>query len=93
MPASRRRLTTTFGWVAGSALGLLVNFGLLLAIGDAYPTTWTTFAFFLVGAFSGMAVADRLGARGFKPLGIAAGVLLALFLAVIVAVLTAPFAP
>ena len=87
---TKQRLATAFGWVAGGALGLLINYGLLLAIGDAYPTTWTTFLLFLLGAFAGMAVSDRLGPRGFKPLGIAAGVLLALFVGVVLAVLMSP---
>lgn len=86
----RQRLATAFGWVAGGAVGLLVNYGLLHAFGEGYPVTWTTFALFLLGAFGGMAVADRLGPRGFKPLGIAAGVVLALFVGVVLAVLIAP---
>lgn len=85
-----RRLTTVFGWVAGGSLGLLLNYALYYAIGEGYPTVPTTFALFLVGAFGGMALADRLGARGFRPLGIAAGVLLALFLALVVAVMMSP---
>ncbi len=86
----RRRLTTVFGWIAGGSLGLLANYGLYAAVGDAYPTVPTTFALFLIGAFGGMHVADRLGDRGFKPLGIAAGILLALFLALVLAVLMSP---
>lgn len=87
---TKRRLATAFGWVAGGAVGLLLNYGLLLAVGDAYPTTWTTFVLFLLGAFAGMALADRLGPRAFKPLGVAAGVLLALFVGVVLAVLMSP---
>lgn len=87
---TKRRWTTIFGWVAGGAVGLLVNYALLLGVGEAYPTTWTTFVLFLLGAFGGMAVADTLGPRGFKPLGIAAGILLALFVAAVLAMLVAP---
>lgn len=75
----KRRFTTIFGWVAGGSLGLLVNYGLFLAFGEQYPTTPTTFVTFLAGAFAGMHLADRLGPRGFRPLGIAAGVLLVAF--------------
>jgi hypothetical protein len=85
-----RRMTTVFGWIAGGSLGLLANYPLYLAFGESYPKGPTTFVAFLLGAFGGMAVADRLGARGFKPLGIAAGVLLALFMALVVAVLMSP---
>jgi hypothetical protein len=86
----RRRLTTVFGWLAGGSLGLLANYAAFLAVGEGYPTVPTTFVLFLLGAFGGMAVADRLGVRGFRPLGIAAGVLLAIFMALVVAVLMSP---
>lgn len=75
---ARQRLATVFGWIAGASLAMLVNYGLFLEIGESYPTVPTTFAAVVIGAFAGMAVADRLGARGLKPLGIAAGVLLGL---------------
>lgn len=81
----KRRMTTVFGWVAGGSLGLLVNYALFLAVGEGYPTTPTTFVTFLAGAFGGMHLADRLGARGFRPLGIAAGVLLVAFGWIVVA--------
>ncbi|AKF05407.1 hypothetical protein [Sandaracinus amylolyticus] len=86
----RKRLTTVFGWIAGGALGLLLNYVGFLVVGEGYPTVPTTFVAFLLGAFGGMALADKLGVRGFRPLGIAAGVLLALFLALVVAVLMSP---
>ncbi|MBX7191508.1 MAG: hypothetical protein K1X94_05600 [Sandaracinaceae bacterium] len=81
----KRRMTTIFGWVAGGSLGLLVNYALFLAIGESYPTTPTTFVTFLAGAFGGMHLADRLGVRGFRPLGIAAGVLLVAFAWIVIA--------
>ena len=81
----QRRMTTVFGWVAGGSLGLLVNYGLFLFFGEGYPTTPTTFVTFLAGAFAGMHLADRLGVRGFRPLGIAAGVLLVAFAWIVVA--------
>jgi hypothetical protein len=81
----RSRLATVFGWLAGGTLGLLANYGLFVAIGEGYPTTYTTFGLFLMGAFGGMALADRLGAKGFKVLAVAAGVLLALLATVVVA--------
>lgn len=89
-PDTRQRLATVFGWLAGGALGLLVNYALFMVVGESYPTTWTTFALFLVGAFGGMWVADRLGPKGFKPLGIAAGVLFALFAAVVAMTMLTP---
>lgn len=82
---ARERLTTAFGWLAGGALGLVVNYAIFLAVGEGYPTTYTTFGLFLAGAFGGMSLADHLGARGFKVLGIAAGVLLAIFVTLVLA--------
>lgn len=90
-PASfRRRMTTAFGWVAGVALGVLVNYGIFSVVGEDYPQVPTTFVAVVAGAFGGMAVADRLGERGFRPLGVAAGVLLALFAWLVVAVMLSP---
>lgn len=87
---TRQRWATAFGWIAGGSLGLMLNYGLARAFGEGYPVTLTTFVAFLAGAFGGMAVADRLGARAFKPLGIAAGVLLAVFLGLVLVSFMAP---
>ena len=93
-PSSRARLTTALGWVAGGAAGMLVNYLLFLAFADetgaGYPVVPTTFVLFVVGAFGGMTVADRGGEKMFRPLGIAAGVLLSLFLALVAAVMMSP---
>jgi hypothetical protein len=86
----RKRLATVFGWIAGGSLALLANYGAYLAIGPGYPLIASTFVLFLLGAFGGMAVADRLGERAFRPLGIAAGVLLALAAVAVVTVLLGP---
>ena len=86
----RRRYTTAFGWLAGGLLGLMLNYGAFLVIGEGYPVVPTTFVLFVAGAFSGMALADRLGGKGFKALGITAGVLVALFVVLLVLVLTSP---
>ena len=84
------RWTTAFGWTAGGSLAMLLNYVAFLAVGPGYPTVPTTFGAFVAGAFGGMALADRLGARGFRPLGVAAGILLSLFLALVAAVLMSP---
>lgn len=84
-PTLRRRLVSAFGWTSGGALGLLLNYGLFLLVGDAYPTGPTTFVLFVAGAFAGLHLADRLGERGFRPLGILAGVLLTATVALVVA--------
>lgn len=76
---SRRRLQTVFGWVAGGSLGVLTSYGLYLLVGDAYPKEPAIVVLFALGAYAGMRLSDRLGPRGFRPLGIAAGVLGSLF--------------
>ncbi len=83
--ARRRRLTTIFGWLAGGALGLLLDYALYLHYGEALPIGPTTFVTFLVGAFGGMLLADRLGPRGFRPLGLAAGALVVTFAWIVLA--------
>ena len=92
--ALKKRLTTAFGWIAGGSAGLLLNYLAFLAIADesgaGYPTVPTTFVLFVAGAFGGMAIADRGGEKAFRPLGIAAGILLSLFLALVAAVLMSP---
>jgi hypothetical protein len=83
----RQRATTVFGWVAGGSSGLLANYALFLAWGPEWPIVPTTFALFVGGCFAGMFAADRLGARAFRVLGVAAGILLALAATLVVAVL------
>ena len=86
----RQRLTTIFGWLAGGAAGLLVNFGLAALVGEGYPITITTFVTFIAGAFGGMRVADKLGPEGFRPLGIAAGILFAVIVGMVLVAFLAP---
>lgn len=83
-------MTTAFGWIAGVALGVLLNYGVFQLVGEGYPQVPTTFVAVVAGAFGGMALADRMGERGFRPLGVAAGVLLSIFLWLVVAVLLSP---
>lgn len=83
----RRRATTAFGWLAGGSLGLLINYGLFLMASGSWPVVPTTFALFVAGCFGGMKVSDRLGEKGFRLLGIAAGVLVSTALTLAVAVL------
>ena len=77
---ARKRLATVFGWIAGGCTGLVVNYFVFLAIGTRYLVA-STFLHFIAGAFAGMTTADRLGPRAFRILGIAAGISLALAIA------------
>lgn len=86
MADTKSRAATVLGWIAGGSAGLLLNYVGFLLVGPAYPVVPTTFALFVAGAFGGMAVADRVGHRGFKALGITAGVLLAIVVLLAVAV-------
>ncbi len=70
------KLGTVLGWLAGALALLLANFFAFHAYGDGYPVEPTSFAAVVVGAFGGMALADRLGARAPKILGLVVGVLL-----------------
>jgi hypothetical protein len=86
----RVRLTTAFGWVAGVCAGVLLNGLVFRMVGDDYPQIPTTFVAVVIGAFGGMAIADKTKERGFRPLGIAAGLLLAIVLWFVAAMLMAP---
>lgn len=84
---SRRRIQTVFAWIAGGALGVLVSYGLFLLVGEAYPKEPGIVVLFALGAYGAMRLSDHLGPRGFKPLGIAAGVLATLFVVLALLVL------
>jgi hypothetical protein len=86
----RLRLTTAFGWVAGVCAALLLNGLVYRLVGDGYPQIPTTFVAVVAGAFAGMAIADRAKEAGFRPLAIAAGLLLSVVLWFVVAMLLAP---
>lgn len=86
----RRRLTTAAGWIAGVCAGVLINGLIYRMVGDGYPQTPTTFVAVIVGAFGGMALADKTKEAGLRPLGITAGVLLAIVLWFVVAMLLSP---
>jgi hypothetical protein len=77
---SRQRLGTVFGWIAGGCFGLLLNYFVFLAIGSTWLVA-STFLLFVAGAFAGMYVADRLGDRAFRVMGVAAGILFAIAIA------------
>lgn len=77
---NRSRAQTAFGWIAGGSLGVLVSYGLFLLVGEAYPKEPAIVVLFALGAYGGMRLSDHLGPRGFKPLGIAAGILASLFI-------------
>lgn len=70
-----RRAGTVLGWLAGASLGLVIDYAAAATIGDAYPAGYSTFTLVVLGAFAGMAIADRLGPRAPKVLGPVAGVL------------------
>lgn len=72
-----RRAGTVLGWLFGASSGLVVDYGLAAAIGAGYPAGYSTFGLLVVGAFIGMAVADKLGERAPKVLGPIAGIMVA----------------
>jgi hypothetical protein len=71
------RLGVVLGWIAGALALLLANFFAYHAYGEGYPVEPTSFAAVVVGAFGGMALADRLGTRAPRVLGLLVGLLLA----------------
>jgi hypothetical protein len=82
---TRQRLATIFGWIAGGCLGLILNYPVFLVVGAGTVLMVSTFVLFIAGTFAGMWASDHLGPRGFRILGIAAGVMLAIAVALVVA--------
>ncbi len=74
---SEHRIATGLGWFVGGGLALLLNYFAFVAVGPGYPAAPTSFVAFVAGAFGGMWVADRLGSKALKTLGISAGILIA----------------
>ncbi|MCB9600159.1 MAG: hypothetical protein H6721_01770 [Sandaracinus sp.] len=82
---SDAKAAVVLGWIAGGGFALLLNFVAFHSFGDGYPVAPTSFVLFVLGAFGGMHLADRLGSRALRVLGIATGALVGLALLVVVA--------
>lgn len=78
--ASKKQLAAVLGGCVGGGLAILCNYFIYAAVGAAYPAGLTSFVLFALGAFGGMALADRLGKKALKVMGIAAGILISLTL-------------
>ena len=81
-------VATALGWLTGALTAVLVNFALFHVIGGDYPVELTSFAGVVVGGFGGMALADRMGSRGIRPLAITVGLLLAVVVGAVFLVLS-----
>jgi hypothetical protein len=81
-------MQTALAWVAGGAASVLLSYGLYLAVGEAYPKEPASFVLFALCAYGAMSLSDRLGARAFRGVGIAAGVLCALALVLVILAVT-----
>ena len=82
--AQKRRIVTGLGWVSGGVAALMLNYVVYYVWGDGYPVQPTSFVAFVLGAFGGMALGDRLGEKGFRAMGVATGVVLAVALSLAV---------
>lgn len=85
-----QRAATVLGWFAGASSGLMVSVALGAWLGPAYPMVIGNFAGVVLGAFSGMGLADRWGTRSLKPLAFVTGVLVLVALMVTLTVLSSP---
>jgi len=74
------RAATALAWGGGGAAGLLLSYGCVYALGDAYPSGIGTFVLFAAGAMLFMTGADRLGPRALRIFGPLSGILIALAL-------------
>jgi nitrate/nitrite transporter NarK len=68
----------------------MASIGVGTWLGTAYPMVIGNFAGVVLGAFGGMALADRWGARSVKPLAFVTGVLMLIALMLALTVMGAP---
>jgi hypothetical protein len=68
----------------------MASIGLGAWLGTAYPMVIGNFAGVVLGAFGGMSLADRWGARSVKPLAFITGVLMLIALMLALTVMGAP---
>lgn len=85
-----QRAATVLGWFSGASLGLMASVGIGAWLGSAYPMVIGNFAGVVLGAFGGMGLADRWGARSIKPLAFLTGVLMLVALMLTLTVMGAP---
>ncbi len=78
----RSPLGTVLGWISGSGTGLLLSFIAYHSI-DGMPVGPVVFGALVAGAFGGMALADRLGERAIRVLGIWTGCIAAAALLIV----------
>jgi hypothetical protein len=81
-PNAPRNFAIALGWINGVLVALPVDFALYSLLGDAYPQGPATVLTLGVFALSGAKVGDRFGTRATRPMAVALGILLSLYLTI-----------
>lgn len=70
------------GWINGVLVALVIDFALYSLLGDSYPQGPATVLLFAIFALSGAKLAERLGKHAMRPMAIALGIMLSLYITV-----------
>lgn len=70
------------GWINGVLVALVIDFALYSLLGESYPQGPATVLLFAIFALSGAKLSERLGRRALRPMAIALGIMLALYVTV-----------
>ncbi len=68
------------GWINGVLVALVIDFALYSVMGDSYPQGPATVVLFAIFALTGANLAERMGKRALRPMALAAGMLIALYI-------------
>lgn len=79
-PQPTSNVAVALGWINGVLIALVIDFALYNVMGDVYPQGPATVLLFAIFALTGAKLAERLGRKALRPMAIAAGVLIALYI-------------
>lgn len=81
-PALTDNFAIVLGWINGVLLALPLDFALYSVLGDSYPQGPATVLVLGIFALSGAKLGERFGARAVRPMAIALGIMVAVYITV-----------
>jgi len=81
-PAPTQNFAIALGWINGVLVALPIDFALYSLLGDSYPQGPATVLVLGVFALSGAKLGERFGPRSVRPMAVALGVMLSLYITV-----------
>lgn len=76
------KIAVALGWINGVLVALVIDFALFNVLGESYPQGPATVLLFAIFALSGAKLAERLGSRALRPMAIATGIMLSLYVTI-----------